>query len=301
VTRRILVFEIPAAEHLRTAIEQELELTVATVHGAGLINEAALALKTRAGIQIKVDTGMGRLGLPASDAAGAIRRIAGLPGLDLRGVYSHFATSDDEDQSFAREQLERFLGVCAAVTREGIAIPLRHMANSGAIISLPEAHLDLVRPGIMLYGYPPRQGMSERFPVRPVLSLISRVAMVKEVLAGTSISYGRRYTTAAATVIATIPMGYADGYSRLLTNNAEVLIRGRRYPVVGTICMDQLMVDLGQGSTVEEGDQVTFIGIDGSERITAWDVAARTATIPYEVTCLITQRIPRVFLGPRSP
>jgi alanine racemase len=170
------------------------------------------------------------------------------------------------------------------------------MANSGAIIALPEAHYDMVRPGIMLYGYPPGDGMAERFPVVPVMALRSRVSYLKRVDAGISISYGRRYITTGRTAIATIPIGYADGYVRLLTGRTSVLIRGRRYPVVGTICMDHIMADLGSATDVEEGDDVTLIGTDGAETISGWDVARSVGTIPYEVTCGVTARVWRSYM-----
>ncbi len=162
-------------------------------------------------------------------------------------------------------------------------------------MALPRAHFDMVRPGIMLYGYPPANGMPSRWPLAPVMSLVSKIALIKRVAPNTSISYGRRYFTKTAATIATVPIGYADGYSRLLTNKGEALIRGKRYPVVGTVCMDQVMVNLGDDSDVQEGDKVTFIGRDGNETITAWDIAEKTGSIPYEVTCLITPRVARMY------
>ncbi|MCK5572992.1 MAG: alanine racemase, partial [Bacteroidetes bacterium] len=189
----------------------------------------------------------------------------------------------------------RFQDLLLELDRRKIEIPLRHMANSGAIISLADAHLDMVRPGIMIYGYPPRNNMPERFPLRPVLSLKSRVAQLKTVDAKTSISYGRKYFTRRETDIATVPVGYADGYTRILTNNSEALIRGRRFPVVGTVTMDQIMIDVGPRGGVSEGDEVTLIGRDGDQIITAWDISESAETIPYEVTCLITPRVPREY------
>jgi alanine racemase len=163
-------------------------------------------------------------------------------------------------------------------------------------MTLPESHLDMVRPGIMLYGYTPGQGMPQGSSLRPVMSLVSHVAFIKDVPAGTSISYGRRYVTLSSARIATVPVGYADGYSRLLTGRAAALVRGRRYPVVGTVTMDNIMLDLGSDSAVQEGDRVTLIGAEGGAAISAWDIAAALGTIPYEVTCLITRRVPRVFV-----
>jgi alanine racemase len=276
------------------AIEQELHLTVVSVSDAASVNRAAREAGRSAKVHFKVDTGMGRLGVSYQNAVEEILRALELSGLSPAGIYSHFATSEDPDQTYAQMQLDRFRMVLDALAGKGITFPIRHMANSGAIMTMPESHLDMVRPGIMLYGYPPRKGMSEVHPVRPVMSLVSRLAMVKAVQAGTSISYGRRYTTRSGTLIGTIPVGYADGYPRSLTNNATVLIRGRRFPLVGTVCMDHVMVDLGE-SSFDEGTSVILLGADGSEAITAWDIASAAGTIPYEITCLVTGRVPREY------
>ncbi len=293
--QRTLVFESPSHHLLRDAIAQDLTLTVAEPAVLGMIEDEARRIGRRATVQVKIDTGMGRLGLLPAHAADLILRAGRSHHVMLTGVYSHFATSEDPDRAFALLQLERFTSLMESVRRSGLEVPDHHMANSGAIIAIPESHCTMVRPGIMLYGYPPGQGMQERFPVRPVLSLLSRVAFLKDVPTGTSISYGRRYFTGAPARIATVPMGYGDGYSRLLTGKAEVLIRGERYPVVGTVCMDQLMVNVSGNPRIAVGDDVVFVGVDGAERITAWDVASHTGTIPYETTCALTPRVPRLY------
>ena len=295
--QRILVFEAAGDADIRPALEAGLTLTVVTPALLEGVASVARTMGKKAAVHVKLDTGMGRLGLMPEQAAVLIEKTASSRWVSLEGIYSHFATSEDPDKTFARGQLARFMDTLEVVRRAGIEVPLRHMANSGAIISMPEACLDMVRPGIMLYGYPPRMGMEERHPVRPVLSLVSRVAFVKTVEPGISISYGRRYFTGQRTSIVTVPLGYGDGYSRLLTGKAEALIRGRRYPVVGTICMDQLMIALPPEDPVETGDEVILIGNSGKERITAWDLAARTGTIPYETTCALTPRVPREYEG----
>jgi alanine racemase len=295
VTVPILVFENVQEAHMSTALGYGLDLTVMGQRGLAAVASAARLSGSPARVHVKVDTGMGRLGVAVSAAADFIEASARERGAELAGVYSHFATSEDPDQTFAREQLRRFEAVLEEVSKRKIDVPARHMANSGAIISLPGAHMDLVRPGIMLYGYPPGRRMPERFPVRPVMSLRSRVSHLKHVERGVSISYGRRYITADRTVIGTVPVGYADGYFRPLTNRTSVLIRGRRYPVVGTICMDHIMTDLGPVTDVEEGDTVTLIGTDGSESVSGWDIAEAVGTIPYEVTCAITPRVWRRY------
>ena len=293
--QRILVFESPARDALRDAIAQDLTLTVTEPAILDVIEEEVRRMGKRAVVQVKVDTGMGRLGLPAELAVELVLRAERSRDVTVSGVYSHFATSEDADQAFALQQLERFSSFLEGVRRAGIEVPERHMANSGAIMTLPGSYFDMVRPGIMLYGYPPGHRMPERYPVQPVLSLVSRVAFLKDVPSGTSISYGRRYFTGAPARIATVPMGYGDGYSRLLTGKAEVLIRGGRYPVIGTICMDQLMVNVSGNAQIAVGDDVVFLGVSGGERITAWDVASHTGTIPYETTCALTPRVPRIY------
>jgi alanine racemase len=292
----ILAFEVVPVEHLAAAVEHDLDLTVASVHGGHMVSDIAGRAGRKARVHVKVDTGMARLGLDAATAADDIETIARLRAIDVVGVYSHFATSEDPDQTFARQQLDLFVRVLENIGRRGIRVQFRHMANSGAIMGLPESQFDMVRPGLMLYGYTPGPGMHQRVPLSPVMSLVSRVAFMKRVPRGTSVSYGRRYFTSRETDIATIPLGYGDGYSRLLTGKTEVLIRGKRYPVIGTICMDQLMVDVGPEPEVREGDLVTLIGRDGEEAIWCWELAQKIGTIPYEITCLVTSRVPRRFV-----
>jgi alanine racemase len=290
----LLVFELVPKDMYEKALQAGLQLTLSTTEGAAALNEVAGKLRVKAGVHLKVDTGMTRLGLDYRVAAAQMETILRLRWLDVRGVYSHFATAEDPDQTFALLQLERFNLVLDELNRRGLGIPLRHMAGSSAIMALPGSHFDMVRPGIMLYGYPPRRGMDARHPLKPVMSLVSAVSLVKNVAADTSVSYSRRYFTRRETRIATVPIGYADGYSRLLTGKSSLMIRGKRYPVVGTVCMDHIMADVGMDD-VHEGDNVTLIGRDGEERITAWDLAALIGTIPYEVLCLVTDRVPRVM------
>ncbi len=299
IRHRTLIFEIVPPEHEERCLIEECELTVTSEQTARRIDAVAKRLNRTARVHVKIDSGMGRLGIPSATAADAIPIIARLPNLAIESIYSHFATSEAEDQAFAREQLDRFRAVLSSLRSSGIAPPLVHMANSGAILAFPEAHFSMVRPGLMLYGSVPRRGMQGEAVLKPVLSLRSVVTQVKTVSAGTTISYGRRYTASRQTRIATIPIGYADGYSRLLTNKGTVLINDRRFPVAGTVCMDHMMADVGMDGNVQEGDHVTLIGREGSEEIRTWDIAELMQTIPYEVTCLIGARVPRVVLEHR--
>ena len=296
ISAPVLVFEIPPALSIESALAEGVDLSVSTGESAREISAAASRAGKTCRIHIKVDTGMTRLGFPDRAAPDEITSCLRLPRLELAGVYSHFATADEPDSAFALSQLARFRQVLEQIRKRGIVPPLVHMANSGAIINLPDARFDMVRPGIMLYGYTPSRTMEEKHPVSPALSLVSKISMLRAVEASTTVSYGRRYAAPGSTVIATVPVGYGDGYSRLLTGRAAVLIRGRRYPVVGTICMDHVMVDLGPESDCRAGDTVTLIGRDGGESISAWDIARTLGTIPYEVTCAVASRIPREYV-----
>ncbi len=204
VTHPILVFEVAPAGQVEAAIDQEIDVTVATLEGANVLQDAASRAGKKVNVHVKIDTGMGRLGFPHERAADEVERIARFSAIGLAGVYSHFATSEDPDTGFAGLQVDRFGRFCQELHRRGIELPMKHMANSGAIIAHPDSHFDMVRPGIMLYGYPPAHGMAERFPVRPVMGLVSRVAFVKSVEPGTSVSYGRRYVARSRTRIATV-------------------------------------------------------------------------------------------------
>lgn len=291
----ILVCEIVPPLRIGMAVGLELDLTVSTIEGAEYVGTAAGRERRNAGVHIKVDTGMARLGLPWREASSAVESIVRIPHLNIKGIFSHFATSEDIDRRFAHEQMQRFESVLDAITKKKIEIQLRHMANSGAIFSLPEAHYDMVRPGIMIYGYPPERNMVGSEKLRPVMSLVSHVSHIRKLERGESVSYGRKYVAPADTTIAIVPIGYGDGFSRSLSNKSEVLIRGRRFPCVGTICMDHLMVEVGTPDACSTGDPVTLIGVEGDESISCWDIAEKMGTIPYEVTCLITPRVERVF------
>jgi alanine racemase len=238
-----------------------------------------------------------RIGFPPDDRTlEIISRMARLPGISLEGIYTHFASADC-DQEFAREQFMKFQCFLKKLAAAHIYIRWRHCANSAAMIDMPYTALDMVRAGIILYGYYPSKDADRKLQLQPVMSLKARVAFVKDVPPGASISYGRKYFTDSATRIATIPLGYADGYLRALSNRAEVLIHGQRAPVVGTVCMDQLMVDVGRIPGVLQGDEAVIMGRQGDQEITADDLAAKLGTISYEVLCTISERVPRVYVG----
>jgi alanine racemase len=247
-------------------------------------------------VHVKIDTGMGRIGLRPEDAAAFIAGIAKLPGIVVEGLMTHFADADLRDKEFASKQMDRFEALITELDAKGIAVPLRHAANSAAVLEFDRALLTMVRPGLMLYGYSPLE--SHGGPrLTPVLSWATRISYVKKVPAGTPVSYGRTFVTERESLIATIPVGYADGFSRALSNRGEALVRGMRVPVAGRVCMDMTMLDVTGIPGVSEGDEVVLIGAQGGERITADDIAARTGTIAYEVLCGIGGRVPRMALA----
>ncbi len=297
ITAPILVFAVPFLDQIELFLKYDLEVTLCSMEIASALNGVASGIGKRGVAHIKIDTGMGRIGVQFNDAVEFVQQAAQLQFIEVKGLYTHFATADERNKDFARLQLDRFRDVISAVNGLAIHIPLKHCANSGAILDLPNSYFDMVRPGIMIYGYYPSHETSESLELCPALSLKSKVAFMKEVPLGTPISYGRKYYTKSRTKIVSVPIGYADGFSRLLTNDAEALIKGKRYPVVGTICMDQVMVDVGLDSDVSVGEDVVFIGHSGNEQISAWDIADELGTIPYEVCCAISSRVPREIVN----
>jgi len=297
ITAPILVFTAPFLDQLELFLKYDLEVTLCSMDIAIALDSIAAKVGKRGVAHVKLDTGMGRIGVHYNDAIEFVHQVIQLKSIELKGLYTHFATADERNKDFALLQLARFRDVIAKVNDLGISIPFKHCANSGAILDLPDSYFDMVRPGIMMYGYYPSHETTESLELHPALSLKSKVSFVKEVPPGTSVSYGRRYYTKSRTKIVSIPIGYADGFSRLLTNKAEALINGKRYPVVGTVCMDQVMIDVGLDSDVSVGEDVVFIGHSGNEQISAWDIADKLGTIPYEVCCAISSRVPREIVN----
>jgi alanine racemase len=273
-------------------LEHRLTLTVPSLARLGDVEQAAAAHGARARIHLKVDTGMERVGVHHYNAEGLLEAAARSPHVEVAGIYSHFANADAPDLADARRQLSRLLEVLRFYERRSLPPPLRHIANSAALLRMPESRLDLVRPGLLLYGISPVDDV--KVDVRPALSWKSRVVYFKVVAAGDSVSYGSTWKSDHAVRLVTVPVGYGDGYFRGMSNRAQVLLRGRRYAQVGTICMDQMMVNIEQG-TGYNGDEVVLIGEQGGERVTAADLAGWAGTIPYEVLTAISERVPRVY------
>ncbi|NTU53095.1 MAG: alanine racemase [Chlorobiaceae bacterium] len=289
---RILAFASPLEDHLELYLKHDVEMTICD-HETLLLAEArAAALGKRLRVQVKVDTGMGRLGVSPEDASALCDAIDRSPDLEMAGIYTHFAESHKPD-GFSARQLERFRQVSRDYeNRTGRSI-LKHAANSGAIVSMPSARFDMVRPGILLYGCNPVDGEPCLLPVRPVMQFQCRVIFVKPVASGTTISYNRTWCTTAPARIATISAGYADGFHRTLSNRCHISIGGLRFPQVGTITMDQTMVNLGNNRSIKAGDTAVLFGWEGPS---AGEQARAAGTISYELLCSVSRRVRRVFI-----
>lgn len=265
------------------------------------LSAAAAAAGGRVKAHLAIDTGMSRIGFVfdgSSDAESAQQaaRAAALGGIDVSGAFTHFAVSDDPASDFTSVQFSRFTHAADMLRGMGVKLSVCHCCNSAALLLHPEMHLDMVRPGVILYGMVPDPGMPMPVALEPVMELKTVVFQIKQIPSGATVSYGRRFTAAGVTTVATLPIGYADGFSRSLSGRGEVIVNGRRAPIIGRICMDQCMIDISAIPGVHEGSIVTVIGADGGESITIDETAAKTGTINYEISCLIGKRVPRVFM-----
>jgi len=292
----ILVMGPTPPDHASVLFDYRLDQMVYHPLHARAISDSANGSGARVGVHLKIDTGMGRWGIHPPDAVAAAKAIVQMPGLEFGGVMTHFAAADARDKDHAVGQLGRFLEAIREIEAAGITIPLRHAANSAAILDLPETHLDMVRPGIALYGYPPSLSISHEDPWEPALTFKTCIAQIKELPKGGTVSYGCTYEAPRDVHVATLPVGYADGYNRLLSNRGEVLIRGQRAPVIGQVCMDMIMVDVTDVSGVREGEEAVLLGRQGDETLFADTWAAHLDTITYEVLCNISKRVPRTYL-----
>ena len=281
-------------------IAHDLEVTVSSLDKLRQVEAAAGSLGRKATVHLKVDTGMERIGVHSYSCAALIEAAVASQWCTIKGIYSHLACSDDPSSPMTALQVERFAEACAHFERLGAPMPLRHLANSGGVLHFPETWLDMVRPGIVLYGVLPDTASQRSMDLRPALSLVSQVVYFKVVRAGNPVSYGATWAPAADTRVVTVPIGYGDGWPRALSSRGQVLVRGHRYPVVGRICMDQFMVDIGCDSAWNE-DEVVLVGTSGAEKITVEDVALAAGTIGYEILTGLNGRIPRAYRGGVSP
>lgn len=292
----ILVLTHTSAHEVRAAVDYSLTLTVTEIPVAEALSEYARRRGMCVPIHVKVDTGMGRYGLLPHEVIAFFDRIAALPGLDIEGIYSHFSTADEADKSYSLQQFDTFQVVLQNLAEAGYRPLVRHIANSAGTLDLPVVHLDAVRTGLVLYGMYPSREVQRSVLLKPALTLKSHVARVRTLPAGSSISYGRTYITPHEMPVALVPVGYGDGYHRLLSNRGAVLINGQRAPIVGRVCMDQFVVDISGTGHVAVNDEVVLLGAQGDDCITAEEIAEWAETLNYEITTALMARVPRVFV-----
>jgi alanine racemase len=302
------VFAAPSAaeraERIEAAVRYDLTVTIVDGYGARDLNDAAGRQKKHARFHVKVDTGMGRMGIAPATAFDLIPKVACLPNIELEGVYTHLATADQQDRGFAREQLTQFRQLIDALRGSGVPVPLCHAANSNAAIFIPESRFDMIRPGVSLYGHLAGQRAPTPLPLRPALRLVSHLVLTKQVPAGQPVGYGCTFRTQRESLLGVVPVGYNDGYLRVLSNRACMGVAGGYAPVVGLISMDQTVLDLtdleAAGSAPHVGDEVIIID-DQADKPNSVEALARLMdTVPYEVTCLLGNRVARIARGERA-
>jgi alanine racemase len=278
-------------------INYDLEQTVYDLEYAKELSDIALKLNKKAKIHIALDTGMGRIGfLPTEKAISDVSEICSLNGLDVIGIFTHFATSDEKDKTYTHEQFKKFSDFTKKLSYLGINIPIKHVSNSGAIMDVPETYLDAVRAGIILYGYYPSDEVNKNnLSLKPALTLKASITRVQEMEPGMYVSYGRTFKTERKSLIATLPIGYADGYSRLFAKKGKVIINGQFASIVGRICMDQCMIDVTDIGDIKVGDEVILLGEEGNSKFNADNIAEIMGTINYEILCMLKYRVPRVY------
>ena len=294
----IMILGYTPLEFAADLINYDIEQTIFDLEYATKLSEIALNLGKKAKVHVALDTGMGRIGFLINDnSLNEILKISSLKGLEVVGIFTHFATADESDKNYSNKQYKKFTDFNEKLVSKGVNIPLKHVSNSGAIIDMPNTYLDGVRAGIVLYGYYPSEDvLKQNLDLKKAITIKTQVAHVKILDKNEYVSYGRKFKTERKSIIATLPIGYADGYSRALTGKAKVIINGKFAPVVGTICMDQCMIDVTDIGDVHVGDEVIVLGKDKDLKFDADDMAKAMGTINYEVLCMIKQRIPRVYI-----
>jgi alanine racemase len=278
-------------------LDYNLDLTASSLYKSQQISEEAQRMRRTARVHIKIDTGMNRIGMRVQNAVGYILEIARMPHIEVVGIFSHFVRAQGPDFTLAQQQQELFQGVLDELKRNGLEIPLVHMANSSALYNLTEtAHYTLVRPGLTMYGYGSGSHLDGQWPLRPALSAHTEVVFFKGIRKGMGVGYMHTWNAPRDGWLATLPVGYGDGYPRILSNKAEVLIGGKRYPIAGNISMDQMMIWLDADKR-GVGEEVVLIGAQGDDRIGVWELGLKAQSIAYEILCGWTPRVPRIYEG----
>jgi alanine racemase len=299
----ILVFgtlihsKLEPAKYVSLLHKHDLTATVASLDTAKFLNEYSTRFRSKFKVHIKIDTGMRRIGLDYKRAYRNILQIASLKNLELEGIFTHFAESESKNKSFARTQLSRFNDLLNELRKAGIEFPIIHAANSGAVLDIKDSYYNMVRPGLLLYGYYPGSGIRNKISLKPVMNFKSKVTYIKKVDEGESVSYGRKYFTKKPVFIGSVPVGYGDGYQRLLTNRSKVLISKQFYRQVGSVTMDWIMVELGSRYKIKIGDDVLLMGGENGFSLGADKLAEMCGMIPYEMLCAVADRVERVYLN----
>jgi len=292
----IFVLGYVPAEEMETVVKWRITPPIMHWHTAKAVSEISSAQGVVTPVHVKVDTGMGRFGLLPDEVVDFVKRLIELPGIRLEGLYTQFGVADEADKTYTYNQWEIYKRVLKDLEEAGIPIPIRHVCNSAAMLNFPEMHLEMVRCGTAIYGHYPSPVTNRSVPLRPAMTLKSRVARIRTLPPGSSVSYGRTYTTTRPTTVALVPIGFGDGLSRQLSNKGSVLIRGRRAPIVGRVCMDQCIVDVSGIPDVQQDDEVVLFGRQGEAEITAEEIASIMDSINYVVLASISARVPRVYI-----
>lgn len=292
----ILILGCSTAEAAPEIVHHGISCTVCEPGFVQALSKEAVKQQKNVGIHLKIDTGMGRIGVLPTGAIELAHSASEMSGITIEGVFTHFPSSDESDSSFTISQINAFKKVISGIKRQGLGLPMAHASNSGGILAFPDANFDAVRPGIMIYGLYPSEEVARSIAVREALTLKTRIVFLKDADAGTSVSYGRTHILKSKSKIATLPIGYADGYSRALSNQGEAAVRGVRVPVIGRVCMDQILIDVTNVPGVEMGDEVVLYG-GGYDFLSVSRIAEKIGTISYEVLCAIGKRVERVYVN----
>ena len=303
ITVPILILGLTLKQQAELLVSYNITPTVCEYEMIEKLSESAIKEDKVVKVHLKVDTGMGRIGIFSHDILGFIKRIRALKNVEIEGIFTHFSVADEKDKTYTEKQFKKFMEVLTVLEKEEIRIPIKHVGNSATLLDLPHMWLDLVRPGISIYGLYPSTEVQKTIKLIPAHSFKTRIVFLKELSAGEYISYGRTYTTIKKrTKVASLPVGYADGYNRLLSDHGEVLVKGRRFPIIGRICMDQCMIDVSSLLEVKIGDEVVLWGRQGEEEITVEEIAEKIGTINYEIVHMPDKkRVPKLFIKDGKP
>jgi alanine racemase len=302
ITVPILVLDLPLKQQTEFLVSYDITPAVCEFEIIEKLSESAVQMNKMTKIHLKVDTGMGRIGIFPYDVLRFIKRMKALKNVEIEGIFTHFSVADEKDKFYTEEQFRKFIEILTILEKEGIKIPIKHVGNSATLLDLPHMWLDMVRPGIAIYGLYPSKEVKKTINLIPAQQFKTKIVFIKELPLGESISYGRTYITKRRMRVASLPVGYADGYNRLLSNQGEVLVRGQRVPIIGRVCMDQCVIDVTNLTQVEIGDEVVLWGRQGEEMITVEEIAQKIRTINYEIVHMPDKkRVPKLFIRDGKP